>query len=59
MINRVIDRHPYLRTARDSAREDFGIGGEFAKDAVRVFRSRLAASVEETPPPTTKSRKRS
>jgi hypothetical protein len=44
MVNRVIERHPYLRMARDSARAELGRSGEFALEALKVFKARLEAA---------------
>lgn len=49
MVDRVIERHPYLRMARASARDELGRSGEFAQEAPKVFKARLEAATQ-TPP---------
>lgn len=43
MVNRIIERHPYLRMARDSAAGELERSGEFAEAALKVFKDRLEA----------------
>ena len=58
MVDRVIERHPYLRMARTSARDELGRSGEFAKEALKIFRARLDPAIQTPRPAPTAKRKK-
>jgi hypothetical protein len=57
MVERIIERHPYLRMARDAGPGDLGRSGEFAQAALKVFKDRLEAAPQPAPSPTSKRKK--